>query len=127
MPDNEDEESDYVADEINFLDFMMDDMVAGGGGDQVDYDYDMVKCDGYVFCSSKERQTHSRFSMGKIEYNKRSYRQKRLEQCRNNENIPLSGVAVDKFDFITVLYKYVSQALDSPEPLDYHGNLCWYV
>ncbi|KAJ0727413.1 hypothetical protein HanLR1_Chr07g0229541 [Helianthus annuus] len=94
MPNNEVEEIDYVVDEIDVLDFVMDDVEGGGGGDHVEYDYDMVTD------TSSAQARRGRDIQGipweRLNITRESYRQTRLEQYRNYENIPLSGDAVDK-------------------------------
>ena len=42
MPHNEVDEIDYMAEEGDILDFVMDDEEINGGGDQIVDDYDMV-------------------------------------------------------------------------------------
>ncbi|KAI3784390.1 hypothetical protein L1987_43489 [Smallanthus sonchifolius] len=41
VPDNEDDEIDFIVDEIDVLDFVMDDVEGDGGGHEVVDDYDV--------------------------------------------------------------------------------------
>ncbi|KAI3707763.1 hypothetical protein L2E82_36567 [Cichorium intybus] len=94
MPDNDVEGTDYMADEVDILDFVMDDEDANVDGARFADDYDMVTDTSSA--QARRGKDIQGIPWERLNITTESYTQTRLEQYRNYEDIPLSGDAVDK-------------------------------
>ncbi|PWA70849.1 WD40/YVTN repeat-like-containing domain-containing protein [Artemisia annua] len=95
MDHHEVEEIDYMADEVDVLDFVMDDVEADGVVNHVAHDFDVMVTDTSSAQARKGKDIQG-IPWDRLNITRESYRRTRLEQYRNYENIPLSGDAVDK-------------------------------